>query len=103
MIQEIITKIEQSIQCVLCYLLNLCFQPIYCLLQIVQGIIDIWSEDVNEDANEQQQQYTVYPSANEGKYAEDCELPACEEHHIGFKINQNETDQINEIKKQLNK
>ena len=103
MIQEIITKIEQSIQCVLCYLLNLCFQPIYCLLQIVQGIIDIWSEDVNEDANEQQQQYTVYPSANEGKYAEDCELPACEEHHIGFKINQSEQDELDKIKKQLNK
>ena len=102
MIQEIITKIEQSIQCVLCYLLNLCFQPIYCLLQIVQGIIDIWSEDVNEDANEQQQQYTVYPSANEGKYAEDCELPACEEHHIGFKINQSEQDELDKIKKQLN-
>ena len=45
MIQEIITKIEQSIQCVLCYLLNLCFQPIYCVLQIVQGIIDIWDEE----------------------------------------------------------
>ena len=103
MIQEIITKIEQSIQCVLCYLLNLCFQPIYCILQIVQGIIDIWSPTPEEETEHQPQQtVTVYPSANEGKYAEECELPACEEHHIGFKINQSEQDELDKIKKQLN-
>lgn len=101
MIQEIITKIEQSIQCVLCYLLNLCFQPIYCVLQIVQGIIDIWSGDENEDVNEG---VKVYPSTNEGRYPEEVELPVCNvEHHIGFKINQAEQDEIKRIKEELNK
>ena len=106
MIQEYITKIEQSIQCVLCYLLNLCFQPVYCLLSIIQGIIDIWDIEniIDPEEEPQQSQYTVYPSANEGKYAEDCDLPACdEEHRIGFRINREEQDEINEIKRQLNK
>ena len=57
MIQEYITKIEQSIQCVLCYLLNLCFQPVYCLLSIIQGIIDIWDSENIIDPEEN----NVYP------------------------------------------
>lgn len=82
MIQEIITKIEQSIQCVLCYLLNLCFQPIYCILQIVQGIIDIWDEENVIDPEEP----TVYPEIHEVK---------------GFHINTEEQAEVNKIKKQL--
>lgn len=104
MLQEIITKIEQSIQCVLCYLLNLCFQPIYCILQIVQGIIDIWTaeDEVEEPVQQPQQTITTYPSTNEGRYADEVELPACDkEHHIGFRINQTEQDELDKIKKQL--
>lgn len=58
MLQEIITKIEQSIQCVLCYLLNLCFQPIYTILTIIQNLVEIWSADEEEEETEEP---TVYP------------------------------------------
>ena len=102
MIQEIITKIEQSIQCVLAYVLNLLFQPIYCILQIVQGIMDVWEVDTDVPEEEQRPQVTQFPSPNEGKYAEDCDLPACD-HKIGYKINQAEKEELNKIKKELNK
>ena len=106
-VNQILINIQSSIQYIVDAVIGLLFQPLYVILAIIQALIEIWSGDVSEDVNEdvnEQQQYTVYPSANEGKYAEECELPACnEEHHIGFKINQTEQDEINEIKKQLNK
>lgn len=102
MIQEIITKIEQSLQCILMYLLNLAFQPIYCILQIVQGILDVWEVDTEVQEEEQRPQVTQFPSTNEGKYAEYCDLPACD-HKIGYKINQAEKEELNKIKKELNK
>lgn len=103
MIQEILTKIEQSLQCILMYLLNLAFQPIYCILQMVQGILDVWEVDTDVQEEEQRPQVTQFPSPNEGKYAEDCDLPACGEHKIGYKINQAEKEELNKIKKELNK
>lgn len=102
MIQEILTKIEQSLQCVLMYLLNLAFQPIYCILQIVQGILDVWEADTEVQEEEQRPQVTQFPSTNEGKYAEEVEYPACD-HKIGYKINQAEKEELNKIKKELNK
>lgn len=103
-VNEIISNIANSVQLIVDVLLGLCFQPIYAITTIIQNLIEIWSGDVNEDVNadvNEQQQYTIYPSANEGRYAEEVELPACEEHHIGFKINQKEQEEINKIKKQL--
>ena len=106
-LNRILVNIQSSIQYIVDAVIGLTFQPLYVILAIIQALIEIWSGDVSEDVNEdvnEQQQYTVYPSANEGKYAEECELPACnEEHHIGFKINREEQDEINEIKRQLNK
>ena len=106
-VNQILINIQSSIQYIVDAVIGLAFQPLYVIVAIIQSLIEIWSgdvsEDVNEDAGEQQQQYTVYPSTNEGKYAEECELPACEEHHIGFKINQSEQDELDKIKKQLNK
>ena len=105
-VNQILMNIQSSIQYIVDAVIGLLFQPLYAIVAIIQALIEIWygdvSEDVNEDAGEQQQ-YTVYPSANEGKYAEECELPACnEEHHIGFKINQTEQDEIKRIKEKLN-
>ena len=107
-ITVIVSNLVNSVQVIVDVLINLAFQPVFAVLTIIQSLIEIWSgdvnEDVNEDANEQQQQYTVYPSANEGKYAEEVDYPACEEeHHIGFKINQTEKDELDKIKKELNK
>ena len=106
-VNQILINIQSSIQYIVDAVIGLLFQPLYTIVVIIQALIEIWSGDVNEDVNEdagEQQQYTVYPSANEGRYPEECELPACnEEHHIGFKINREEQDEINEIKRQLNK
>lgn len=82
MIQEIITKIEQSIQCIVLYIINLCFQPIYCVLQIVQGIIDVW--DTENTINPEEP--TVYPE------------PA---HVSGFHTNTSEQAELDKIREQL--
>lgn len=104
-ITVIVSNLVNSVQLIVDVLINLAFQPIFAITTIIQNLIEIWSgdenEDVNEDVNEQQQQYTVYPSTNEGRYAEEVELPACEEHHIGFKINPKEQEELKKIKKQL--
>ena len=101
----IVSNIVNSIQVIVDVLINLIFQPVFAVLTIVQSLIEIWSPEPEEETEQEPQQtVTVYPSANEGKYAEDCDLPACdEEHRIGFRINQTEQDEINEIKRQLNK
>ena len=100
----IVSNIVNSIQVIVDVLINLIFQPVFAVLTIVQSLIEIWSPEPEEETEQEPQQtVTVYPSANEGKYAEDCDLPACdEEHRIGFRINQTEQDEINEIKRQLN-
>lgn len=104
----IVSNLVNSVQIIVDVLINLIFQPVFAVLTIIQNLIQIWSADASEDVNEdeseqQQQQYTVYPSANEGKYAEECDLPACdEEHHIGFKINKTEQEELDKIKKELN-
>ena len=103
-VNQILINIQSSIQYIVDAVIGLAFQPLYVIVAIIQSLIEIWSATPEEETEQepQQQQYTVYPSANEGKYAEDCELPACEEHHIGFKINQSEQDELDKIKKQLN-
>lgn len=102
-LNEIIQGIQSSIQVIIDALLSLAFQPIYYLIAIIQSIIDVWSEEEFE-AEPPQQQVTVYPSANEGKYAEEVDYPACnEEHRIGYKINQAEKDELDKIKEKLNK
>ena len=104
-LNEIIQGIQSSIQVIIDALLSLAFQPIYYLIAIIQSIVDVWSEEEEEFETEQpQQQVTVYPSANEGKYAEEVDYPACnEEHHIGYKINQAEKEELDKIKEKLNK
>ena len=106
-VNQILINIQSSIQYIVDAVIGLLFQPLYAIVAIIQALIEIWSGDVSEDVNEdagEQQQYTVYPSANEGReYAEEVDYPACdEEHRIGFRINQTEQDEINEIKRQLN-
>ena len=104
-ITKIVSNLVNSVQIIVDVLINLIFQPVFAVLTIVQSLIEIWSVDeVDEEEEQPQQNVTTYPSANEGRYADEVELPACdEEHRIGFRINQTEQDEINEIKRQLNK
>ena len=107
-VNQILVNIQSSIQYVLDTVLNLAFQPLYAIIAIIQAIVEIWTandEEEEEEQEEPQQQVTEYPSANAGRpYPEEVDYPACdEEHHIGFKINQKEQEEINKIKKELNK
>lgn len=97
MLYEFINKLERSLQCVLCYLLNLCLQPIYIILQIAQGLVDIWGDEETIDPTEQTQVVTQLPSTNEGVCGENCDYP------IGFHISQTEQAEIERIKGQLGK
>lgn len=102
--EKILVNIQSSIQYVLDTVLNLVFQPLYAIIAIIQAIIEIWTTNDEEEEEmqdeEPQQQVTVYPSANEGKYAEECELPVA--HKIGYRINEAEQEELEKIKKQLN-
>lgn len=104
--EKILVNIQSSIQYVLDTVLNLAFQPLYAIIAIIQAIVEIWtvSDEEEETEEEPQPNVTEYPSANAGRpYPEEVDLPACnEEHHIGFKINQQEQEEINKIKKELN-
>lgn len=105
-LNTIVVNIQSSIQYIIDTVLNLAFQPLYALITIIQAIVEIWTTNDEEEAEEEepQQQVTEYPSANAGRpYPEEVDLPACnEEHHIGFKINQKEKEEIDKIKKELN-
>ena len=100
---DILSKILASIQVVFNGVLSFIFQPLFYLITIIQGIIDVWSEEEEEfEAEQPQQNVTVFPSTNENRYAEECDLPACD-HKIGYRINQKEQEELDKIKKQLKK
>ena len=101
-VTEIVSNIANSVQVIVDVLISLVFQPIYAIITIVQSLIEIWSPEPVEEETDQEPQQTVttYPSTNEGKYPEECDYPIGRQ-RIGFR--QSEVDQINEIKRQLNK
>lgn len=103
-ITVIVSNLVNSVQVIVDVLINLIFQPVFALITIVQSLIEIWSAEPEEETEQEPQpNVTVYPSVNEGKYAEEVDYPACnEEHHIGFRINEKEKEEIEKIKKQLN-
>ena len=90
-LNDIITNVLASLQAIANALLSLVFQPLFYLIGLIEAIKDIWTEDADEE--EPQQNVTTYPSTNEGRFAEEVEYPACE-HHIGYRINQAEQDEL---------
>lgn len=101
-LNDIIANVLASLQAIANALLSLVFQPLFYLIGLIEAIKDIWTEDTDEE--EPQQNVTTYPSTNEGRFAEEVDLPACnEEHHIGYRINQAEQDELKRIKEELNK
>jgi hypothetical protein len=113
-LNEIIQGIQSSIQVVLDAALALAFQPIYLLISIIQSIIEVWknlTDDTTGEYEEGVQAFregektptvTVYPSTNEGKYAEECEYPIGRQ-QIGFHINRKEQAELEKIREELNK
>ena len=97
----IVSNLVNSVQVIVDVLINLIFQPVFAVLTIIQSLIEIWSAEPEEETeHEPQQAVTTYPSTNEGKYPEECDYPIGRQ-RIGFR--QSEVDQINEIKRRLNK
>lgn len=93
-IAQILAKVIMTIQTVADALINLAFQPLITIGNIIVQSVDIWApEDAPE--GEKSPSVTVYPSTNEGRFAEECNYP------IGFHINSDEVEQIKEIKEQL--
>lgn len=105
-VNQILINIQSSIQYIVDAVIGLLFQPLYAIVAIIQAMVEIWSNEEEPEQEielePQQPNVTTYPSTNEGRYADEVELPACnEEHHIGFKINREEQDELDKIKKQL--
>lgn len=104
-LNEIIERIQTTIQAVVDGVMSLAFQPVYFLLAIIESIVNIWTdsdEETDTVQDEPQQQVAQYPSPNEGRYAEECDYPVCnEEHHIGFKINKKEREELDKVKTEL--
>ena len=100
-----ISLIMSALQIITNNLISLAFQPLYFILQTIQNISDLLNPETEqtEENAAVQPQVTVYPSANEGKYAEYVDYPACQEQHIGFKINPKEQEELDKIKEELNK
>lgn len=96
---EILTNILASIQVICNAVLSLLFQPLFYLISIIQGIIEVWQQEECIEPPVEGQQVTQYPSANEGKFAEECELPIGRQ-RIGFK-NKHELEELEKIKRQL--
>lgn len=106
-VNEIIINILATLQVLANNILNLLFQPFFCITSIIQGVYEVWkpaTETNNTNTTETNGSPVVmqYPSTNEGKFAEECDYPIGNERHIGFRINRDEQQQIDEIKKQLN-
>lgn len=80
-LNEILSKIVASLQVISNALLSLLFQPIFYLIAIIEGIVDVWTAE--DEEYEEQQQVTQLPSTNADRYAEDVEYP------IGFRQNRN--------------
>lgn len=91
-LNEILQKIAASVQVVLDGTLNLAFQPLFYLLAIIEGIIEVWTVDEDEAEEEidekPKQNVTTYSSPNDGRMGPeeewDCDYPIG---HIGFRQN----------------
>ena len=102
-LNKVLVNIQSSIQYVVDAVIGLLFQPLYAIVAIIQALIEIWSADEADEEEEQpQQNVTTYPSTNEGRYAEECDLPIGRQ-RIGFHTNQHEVDELNKIREELNK
>ena len=90
-VNQIIANVAASIQLILDYAINLCAQPFYFITAIIQGLVEIWSGEPEEQPDEKHN-VSVYQSANEGKcgteddYDEDV---SCDPYskQIGYRIN----------------
>lgn len=84
-ITVIVSNLVNSVQVIVDVLINLAFQPVFAVLTIIQSLIEIWSAQPEEETDQEPQQtVTTYPSTNEGRYADEVELPIGRQ-RIGYK------------------
>lgn len=84
--QQIIANIELTVKIIFDNLIDLVWSPIWCVYNIVNQSISVWNQQEEEEPEESEQPtiVTQYPSANEGKLAEECDYPIGHK-RIGFK------------------
>lgn len=85
--EKLLTKIELTVKIVLDNLIDLLFSPVWCIYNIVNQSISVWQQQEEEEPEPEEENgapvVTQYPSVNEGRYPEDCELPVARK--IGFR------------------
>lgn len=100
-LNDIIQRIQTTIQAVIDGLLSLAFQPVYFFLAIIESIVNIWTDsDEETDTVQDTPQVAQYPSTNEGRYPDECDYPVA--HKIGYKVNTKEQEELDKIKTELN-
>ena len=86
--QKIITNIELTVKSIFDNLIDLVWSPVWCIYNIVNQSISVWQQQEEEEPElEEPEQPTIvtqYPSANEGKLADECDYPIGHK-RIGFK------------------
>lgn len=83
--QQIIANIELTVKIIFDNLIDLVWSPIWTVYNIVNQSISVWKQQEEEEPEEPEQPtiVTQYPSANEGKLAEECDYPIGHK-RIGF-------------------
>lgn len=84
--QQIIANIELTVKIIFDNLIDLVWSPIWTVYNIVNQSISVWKQQEEEEPEEPEQPtiVTQYPSANEGKLAEECDYPIGHK-RIGFR------------------
>ena len=84
--EKLLTKIELTVKIIADNLIDLLWSPIWTVYNIINQSISVWKQQEEEEPEEPEQPtiVTQYPSANEGKLVEECELPVARK-RIGFK------------------
>ena len=86
--EKLLTKIELTVKIIADNVIDLLWSPIWTVYNIINQSISVWQqkEEPEEEPEEPEQPtiVTQYPSANEGKFAEECELPVARK-RIGFR------------------
>jgi len=79
--ETVILKIQRTVKTLADNLIDLLFAPILTVYSIVNQSISVWKQQEEEEPEEPEQTtiVTQYPSANEGKFADECCYP------IGYK------------------
>ena len=86
--EKLLTKIELTVKIIADNVIDLLFSPVWCVYNIINQSISVWKQQEEEEPEPEEENgvpvVTQYPSVNEGRYSDECELPVARK-RIGFK------------------